>query len=96
MRGAKTKPISCLDKNSEVHFLENNGGGSWSKLKTLRVEASFLLFFFHLFANHTTPGVWLYPGSLVRRRRGVAGEAAAAVAAPLPGASWRQIEKERL
>lgn len=31
----------------------------------------------------------------MRRRRGAAGEAAAA-AAPLPGASWRQIEKERL
>lgn len=70
------KPISCLDENSDVHFLENNGGGSWSKLKTLRVEASFFFFFTSLLIiqlqvydcilDHlcTAGGGWL-----VRRRR---------------------------
>lgn len=77
-----TKTVKC---SSEL-VMEEKGDVNWNDWREGQVS------FFHLFANHTTPGVWLCPGLLVRCRKRAAGEAAAL----LPDASWRQTEKEKL
>lgn len=80
---SRQKPSSAVFRKSSSRKLE------YAKNTYVGLQVSF---FFHLFAIHTTPGVWLCPESLVRRRKRAAGVEATL----LPDASWRQTDKETL